>query len=141
MQRGFRSSTELMPDFLTAFDVEDGRAVCPRRTQTVTAPQALFMMNNQMVDEISTSYAKRLTELCTSKSAADLITLSFRTALGRPPSEAELVKAYQYVGAISVTSTDDLLSGSRQRVDVYNRDRTKGLAWLLLNLDEFIYLR
>ena len=39
--RGYIPSTDVMSNFLTAFDVDDGRAPCPMRTQTVTAPQAL----------------------------------------------------------------------------------------------------
>ncbi len=121
MQRGFRSSAEVMPDFLTTFDVDDGRAVCPRRTQTVTAPQALFMMNNEVVETISTSYAARLEDLVAKNPGSDLITLAFRTALGRPPSASEVGKARDYMAG--------------------NAKCTQGLAWLLLNLDEFMYLR
>lgn len=137
MTRGYKSSAEVMPDFLTAFDVEDGRAVCPRRNQTVTAPQALFMMNNEFVDQISSAYAKRLTDLCSKSAGTDplsserrdkladgrsnLITLAFRTAVGRPPNESEIAKARAYLAG--------------------DANRTQGLAWLLLNLDEFIYLR
>ena len=39
MARGYSSSRDVTPNFLQAFDV-DGRAPCPMRTQTVTAPQA-----------------------------------------------------------------------------------------------------
>jgi hypothetical protein len=42
-----------MSNFLTAFDVDDGRTPCPIRTQTVTAPQALFTMNNDFVERQS----------------------------------------------------------------------------------------
>src|SRR5207237_2100534 len=93
MTRGYRSNGEVMPDFLTAFDVEDGRAVCPRRNQTVTAPQALFMMNNQVVEEISSAFAQRL-EGISAETHSDFVTLAFRTALGRPPSATELAKTH-----------------------------------------------
>ena len=49
------------------------------------------------------------------------MTLGYRIALGRPPTEAEVTKALDYI-------QDD--SG-----------RVKGFAWLLLNLDEFLYVR
>ncbi len=120
MLRGFRSSAELMPDFLTTFDVEDGRAVCPRRTQTVTAPQALFLMNSTLVDEISGAFASRLDQT-TAAAHGDLITLAFRSALGRPPADAELSRTRDYMGG--------------------DPARAKGLAWLLFNLDEFVYVR
>jgi hypothetical protein len=120
MARGYLSNTNAMPDYLQTFDAEDGRMVCPRRNQTVTAPQALFMMNNDLVDDASRRFAERLK----SRSGEDLagaVTLGFRMALGRYPSDAERSKALDYV-------RDDA-------------DRLEGLAWLLLNMDEFLYVR
>ena len=43
-------TTGKVPNFLQVFDVDDGRAPCPLRTQTVTAPQGLFMMNGEEID-------------------------------------------------------------------------------------------
>ena len=120
MARGYLANTNAMPDYLQTFDAEDGRMSCPRRNQTVTAPQALFMMNNELVEDASGRFAERLKK----ESGGDVptaITLGFRIALGRPPSSGELAKALDYV----------------------QRDpaRIKGLAWLLLNMDEFLYVR
>ncbi len=60
MIRGYSTSREVMPNFLQAFDVDDGRAPCPQRTQTVTAPQGLFMMNSDEVERATTKFAERL---------------------------------------------------------------------------------
>jgi len=49
------------------------------------------------------------------------ITLAWRTALGRSPSGSEMDSALTYVANDSA--------------------RMKGLAWLLFNLDEFLYVR
>ena len=120
MARGYLANTNAMPDYLQTFDAEDGRMSCPRRNQTVTAPQALFMMNNELVEDASGRFAERLKK----ESGGDVptaITMGFGIALGRPPSSGELAKALDYV----------------------QRDpaRIKGLAWLLLNMDEFLYVR
>jgi hypothetical protein len=109
-----------MPDFLQAFDAEDGRLPCPRRNQTVTAPQALFMMNNELVDAVSDALGERLRKE-SNGDCAQAVTLGFRIALGRPPSDTERARAL------------DFLQG--------NPERTKGLAWLLLNMDEFLHVR
>ena len=50
MIRGYSTSRDVVPNFLQAFDVDDGRAPCPVRTRTVTAPQALFLMNSDVID-------------------------------------------------------------------------------------------
>jgi hypothetical protein len=120
MARGYLAYTNAMPDFLQTFDAEDGRMTCPRRNQTVTAPQALFMMNNELVQDTSGRLAERLKK----EAGGDVtkaITLGFRIALGRPPSGAERTKALDYVQG--------------------DPAQLKGLAWLLLNMDEFLYVR
>ena len=120
MSRGYLADTNAMPDYLQTFDAEDGRMVCPRRNPTVTAPQALFMMNNELVEDASDRLAERLRK----ESGGDLtsaVTLGFRIALGRPPSDTERAGALDYVQG--------------------DPGRIKGFAWLLLNLDEFLYVR
>ncbi len=120
MVRGFIPSTDIMADFLTAFDVDDGRTPCPARLQNVTAPQALFTMNSDVVEEQSDKFAQLIRE----KSAGDMtqaVTFAYRTALGRAPTGSEMDYAQSYMGN--------------------SPDRIKGLAWLLFNLDEFLFVR
>ena len=85
-----------MNNFLTAFDVDDGRTPCPIRTQTVTAPQALFTMNNELVEK----EAEKLAALVLKESSGDCrgrwATRIERT-LGRKPSGLRTgLRAYLY---------------------------------------------
>ncbi len=110
----------MTPDFLQSFDVDDGRAPCPLRTQTVTAPQALFLMNSPEIDEACAALAARLQK----ESAGDLpaaVDLAYRVALARPPSKAEESNLLNYLENDAA--------------------RLKQLSWLLFNLDEFIYVK
>ena len=118
MTRGFVPSTEIMANFLQSFDVDDGRVPCPVRTQTVTAPQALFTMNDNLVEQSSTKLAARLASAPDLRTAAQL---AYKETLGRPPSAVELDRALSFLG-------DD-------------KSKLKGLAWLLFNLDEFLFIR
>jgi hypothetical protein len=118
--RGYASNKEVVPSFLQAFDAEDGRAPCPLRTHTVTAPQALFLMNSEVIDQASLKFADRVSKI----GAADLrasVELAYRTALARSPSAAEMARALTYL--------DD------------DPTRLRGLAWILFNLDEFVFVR
>jgi len=120
MVRGYSSSRDVTPAFLQAFDVDDGRAPCPLRTQTVTAPQALFLMNSVEIENASRDFAERLQK----ESKGDLKTavdLGYRISLGRAPTAAETSNALAYL-----------------QNDV---ERLKQFSWLLFNLDEFIYVR
>ena len=119
MVRGYSTSRDVVPHFLQAFDVEDGRAPCPLRTQTVTAPQALFLMNSEAIDQATTQLAERLRR----ESGGDLpaaVDLAYRLTLARPPTAQERARTLAYLG-------DDPA-------------RLKGFAWLLFNLDEFLYV-
>ena len=109
-----------MPDFLQTFDAEEGRAVCTRRTETVTAPQALFLMNSDAVNEAADLFAKRIHNR-TAGDATAAITLAFESALGRDPTSTERRVALDLVGLRS--------------------DGLRDLSWVLFNLDEFLYVR
>jgi hypothetical protein len=120
MLRGYTTSGDVMPHFLKAFDADDGRAPCPVRTQTVTAPQALFLMNGPEIDKAAASFADRLKH----DAGSDLnaaVDLAYRTVVARPPSSLERERALAYLEN--------------------DASRLKNLAWLLFNLDEFIYVR
>ena len=120
MSRGFSPSSDVTPVFLQAFDVDDGRVPCPMRTQTVTAPQALFMMNGEEVDAASQKLAERVMK----ESGGDLkaaVDLAYRITLERAPGPSEEDLALSY------------LKGDPERM--------KNLGWLLFNLDEFLFVR
>ncbi|MES1258807.1 MAG: DUF1549 and DUF1553 domain-containing protein [Acidobacteriota bacterium] len=120
MVRGYIPSTDVMNNFLTSFDVDDGRTPCPVRTQTVTAPQALFTMNGDLVEKES----EKLASLVLKESSGDAhaaVIAAYQRTLGRKPSAGELDYALTYIGK--------------------DPARMKELAWLLFNLDEFIYVR
>ncbi len=118
--RGYSASRKVTPDFLEAFDVDDGRAPCPLRTRTVTAPQALFLMNSDEVDAASERLAARLrSEAGEGLGAA--VDLAFRLVVSRPATPGEMRDALAYLGNDAA--------------------RLRPFAWLLFNLDEFLYVR
>jgi hypothetical protein len=120
IQRGYHQSMDVMPNFLQVFDVDDGRAPCPERTRTVTAPQGLFLMNDKLVMEAAAKFADRLRKEATGN-IAEAIDLGYRIAISRPPSPAEKDSALSYVDS--------------------DPARLNGFAWLLFNLDEFSYVQ
>jgi Protein of unknown function (DUF1553)/Protein of unknown function (DUF1549) len=120
MIRGYSTSRDVMPNFLQAFDVDDGRAPCPMRTRTVVAPQSLFLMNSDPITRATAKFAERLKK----ESGGDLrdaVDLAYRITLTRPPSATERARALAFLA-------DDPA-------------RLNDFAWLLFNLDEFIYVR
>ena len=120
IRRGYSASRDVTPNFLQTFDVDDGREPCPIRTQTVTAPQALFLMNSPEVEKASILFADRVLET-TDGDLNKAVELAYRLTVSRRPTDTETSMAMDY------------LEG--------NSKRLKHLAWLLFNLDEFIYVR
>ncbi|MDB6136111.1 MAG: hypothetical protein JWM59_4354 [Verrucomicrobiales bacterium] len=118
--RGYSSSRDVTPDFLRTFDVDDGREPCPVRTQTVTAPQALFLMNSPDVDRACAQLAERL-EREPEGGLPAAVDLAWRLVFSRLPSAAEKAGALQYLENDAA--------------------RLKELCWLMFNSDEFIYVR
>lgn len=118
--RGFSDKRDVTPNFLQTFDVDDGRVPCPLRTQTVTAPQSLFLMNSPEIQAASATLAARIK----AESGGDLIKaieLAYQLTVARPPTQAETDRAAEYL--------DD------------NMGRLQQLSWLIFNLDEFIYVK
>ena len=120
IQRGYHQSQDVMPNFLVAFDVDDGRTPCPERTRTVTAPQSLFLMNDKLVIDAAAKFAERLRKE-TNGDISQAVDLGYRIALARLPSAREKDSALTY------------LNGDPAQL--------KGFTWLLFNLDEFSYAR
>jgi hypothetical protein len=120
LTRGYSSSRDVTSHFLQSFDVDDGREPCPIRTQTVTAPQALFLMNSSEVENAARALAERTLKEANNDLKSGVQAM-YRLVIGRTPSAAELERALAYV------ENDPA--------------RLKQFAWLLFNLDEFIYVR
>ena len=120
MIRGYSTSGDVVPAFLQAFDVDDGRTPCPMRTQTVTAPQALFEMNSPQIDRACEKFAERIKKEAGEDLRAD-VREAYEVALGREPSQTESDRALAYLDN--------------------DPARLKNLAWILFNLDEFIYVK
>ena len=107
--------------FFALFDSPDRVETCSRRFQTTTAPQALALLNDQIV----LGYAKQFAERVVKETGDDRekqIETAFRLALGRPPETEERATVEKFAEK----------AGDKSRlVDVCHA---------LLNLSEFLYV-
>ena len=60
MVRGYSTSRDIVPNFLQAFDVDDGRVPCPCGPRPSPLPRRLFLMNSDEIDKASAKLAERL---------------------------------------------------------------------------------
>ena len=121
----------LLP-LLSLFDFGDAATSAAGRSHTNVAPQALFMMNSDFVDQ----HAKRLAQKLFAEAAtpAEFVSHAYLTVFDREPDKDELADALQYL-----TDAPSRLvpNGS----DEEKRLRSaQSLTRILLSSNEFLYL-
>jgi hypothetical protein len=82
-------------DFLLAFDLADPSSVVGQRSRTVIPQQALTLLHHPWVIEQSELAAERL--LKQASESGQLVTLAYRTVLGRDPIDEELAVAKRFL--------------------------------------------
>ncbi|QDT13850.1 PSD1 and planctomycete cytochrome C domain-containing protein [Stieleria marina] len=121
--------------FFAQFDFPDPTMPTGTRSATVVAPQALLMMNADLVADSADEFA---TQLISSRSTdAERIDLAYQTAFGRAATKDETNRAIHFV--------DDLTSRSLTRSDSVDANALHQ-AWSLLSQslfasNEFIFIR
>jgi cytochrome c553 len=121
-----------MPLSMVLFDAPDTLAGAEQRATTTIAPQALLLMNNQMVRGCAEAFARRL-EQDHSRSIAAAVRRGYLLAVARPPAAAELRDAVQFL---------------QEQAKAYQADgkaEAKFLALadfcqVLMELNEFVYI-
>jgi hypothetical protein len=91
----FRSK---LPGMFTAFDFAEPDQVNGQRDVTTVAPQALFMLNNQFVVDISTRVADRILSQKLPDDTAR-VRFAYAYALCRYPTEEETKRALAFLSA------------------------------------------
>lgn len=103
---------------LETFDLPDQNISCGARVVSTVPTQALMLMNDQFVIRQSELFAQRIAE-SEPQDRERQIDLAYRIALGRAPDAKEREAALVYLQTHSL----------------------QGLAHVVLNLNEFVYLR
>lgn len=102
--------------FMTTLDCADASMSVDKRSETVTALQALTLLNNRLMLTMANHMARRVQSQAAAPS--EQVDLAFRLALSRPPTAEEL---------------DELVSHA-------NRHGMASLCRLLMNLNEFVFV-
>jgi len=131
------------------FDAPDSNVTCPERNISVNAPQALMLLNSEMVVDYARHFAGRLLSECRARNEArDLVTTAYRLAYGRTPDELELKRGTTFLeegpaltsghGAGEPTVT--LPSPMPDGYDPAQGATLVDYCHVLLNLNEFVFV-
>jgi len=112
--------------FFEAFDMPDTHESCGRRNVTVTAPQALLLLNDDLLLAWARGFAARVCESAGEDGERAQIVAAYRIAYSRSPDAAEVELALAFL--------------ARQRGLLAERAAPLAdLCHVLLNSNEFVY--
>jgi hypothetical protein len=108
---------------LDVFDVADGIFTTPVRNVTTTPTQSLFMINGPWMMLRAKAFQRRIAK-DSSLTLEQRVSTAYALTYGRPPDEAELANAVQFLQNNSARSDDALVD----------------MCHVLLNSSEFLYV-
>jgi hypothetical protein len=109
-------------EFGPLFDSADCSGIVERRSESIVAPQALFLMNDPWVAELATALAQRVAREIAGGNDRERIRRLYEITLGRPPAAAEVEIGIQFLG------------------DEPRADKWNGYCRLIISTNEFLYL-
>ncbi|MCA9262606.1 MAG: PSD1 domain-containing protein [Planctomycetales bacterium] len=134
--------SRLLP-LMTAFDFSDTTLPCGQRDVTTVAPQALALLNNEQLHEISSAFAQRIVASCADRST-EYIERAWWLALGRAPTEFERDGAQAFLERQTRHFRTAGSTPNDSRHEASDRDAEQlaleSLCHVLLNTNEFIYI-
>jgi cytochrome c553 len=121
-------------DVFQAFDFADPSNSNGKRIPTTVAPQALFMLNDQVVLKCSTAMARRLLDR-TDLGEADRARHAYALAYGRPPTQKEVARAIEYVRRFTMVLESQGVTPAERPLQAW-----QGLCQAIIAASEFVYL-
>ncbi|WP_437193219.1 DUF1549 domain-containing protein [Planctomicrobium sp. SH527] len=94
----------LVPTSLYVFDFAEQGLVVGHRDETTVPPQALYMLNDFFVREVSQNLAVNI--LKANSTTPERIQSAYRAVLGRNPDEVEAARVEQYIADITTSANE-----------------------------------
>lgn len=118
------------------FDFPDPTMPTGNRSSTIVAPQALLMMNSDLVIESADALALRL--LASEKNPTRRVQLAYEHVLGRPASDQDIERTLMFIG--QTTSFEQAANSASQSI-IDEPQAWSLFCQSLLACNEFFYLR
>jgi mono/diheme cytochrome c family protein len=127
----FVKRSKLVPA-MVLFDAPDALGGMDRRPSTTVAPQALWLMNNEVVRGYADAFAKRVSP-ADDAPPADAVRQAYRLALGRLPVAAELQAALRFLQDQTASYQAEGRANARQLA-------LGDFCLVVVSLNEFVYI-
>lgn len=119
-------------DAFSLFDYSDASVPTGDRVSSTIAPQALFLMNSELVEQAARGLAGKLDKFSADPIAR--VSHLYQLAYGREPIAAEIGRSLQFVEAVAAQQPADSSTAATQV-------GWEALCHVVLASSEFIYLR
>ena len=133
---------------LKVFDFPDMHESCAKRAQTTVAPQALMILNSDLVLKFAEALAVRLLRESDSEDLGPLIQRAYVATFSRMPEEQELTMATEFISQqqqlIATQKKDGKevkpINGLPKSADPIKAMAIVDFCHVLLNANEFLYI-
>ena len=115
------------------FDFANPSTIQGKRQTTTVAPQALFMMNSELMDEASRSLAERIVR--ENESDANRLRAAYRHVHLRGPDSEESTRAMHFLERYTQAAADPTNESEKRRPSTW-----QALCRVLLSSNEFVYV-
>lgn len=118
---------------LQVFDLPDMHESCGCRTQTTIAPQALMLINSELVLDAAEQLSQRVRDDAATADPQAAITRLYRVTFGRDPQQIELTKAQEFLAeqqALAANAGGDITAAMQSA--------WTDLCHVMLNANEFL---
>ena len=130
-----------------AFDQPDMQNSCPRRTCTITAPQALELLNGEMTEQAARAWSGKLLSEC-GDDEKKMVREAYLEAYGRPPKPDEIIAGEKFVDGQATRIAAEAKSPDEKHLPTplpIKIDRAKAAALVdfchaILCSNEFLYV-
>lgn len=133
---------------LQVFDFPDMHESCAKRAETTVAPQALMVLNSQMILDYARAFAGHLLQEHPSPDLSPLVENAYLLAYGRRPERDEVEAALTFASQQRQLLQTRLDAGEKvnapipkhEQIDPAQAAAVVDLCHVLLNTNEFLYL-
>ncbi|WP_417387714.1 DUF1553 domain-containing protein [Gimesia sp.] len=125
-----------IPTLLENFDYPQMGPNCVRRGESLVAPQALHLLNDQMIHRLATEFAVNLRNQA-GNSPSDQVKLIYRLAFGREASEEEITIGIETMNALN---QEWLKANPKTTAEEAAQKSLTNFCHAIFNLAEFQYI-
>ena len=122
---------------LETFDLPQMNPACQDRPNSTVAQQALYLMNNDTIRQLSVSFAKRV--MVEATDMEEQIQWIYQTALSRPATPQELKIGHSTLTQLEQKWSDHLKSQNKSTLDAQQM-ALKTYCHTLMNSAAFLYI-